>query len=215
MDISIDRVWKLRLDTLNPDVDFDRRREEEADKPGSVIIRRNRAEGRTWVEQNPGIRDFYDENDQFTVTNKERNPYLELLSELEDWERVALDRAVKEDKNYYVLEFSNPGGLPMPILLQLTFDDNTTERLDLPAEIWRRHTESIKKLIVTDKELTDIVIDPNWETADTDVENNHYPRRIVPSRLEIFKTPDKEGLEYRDIMKGKKTPLEDFDEKQK
>ena len=213
VDISIDRVWKLRLDTLDPDIDFDRRRQEEADKPGSVIIRRNRAAGGTWVEQNPGIRDFYDENDQFTVTNEERNAYQELLSELEDWERVALDRALEEDKNYYVLQFSNLGGLAMPILLQLTYDDKSVERLDLPAEIWRRRAESVKKLIVTDKILTDIVIDPNWETADTDVENNHYPRRFVPSRLEIFKTPEKEGFEIRDTIKGQKTLLKDMNEK--
>ncbi|MFK8014425.1 MAG: M1 family metallopeptidase [Gammaproteobacteria bacterium] len=208
VDISIDRVRKLRLDTLNPDVDFDRRRQEETDKPGSVIIERNRADGDTWVQQNPGIRDFYDENDQFTVTNEERNEYLELLSDLEDWERVALDRAVKEDKNYYVLEFSNPGGLVMPILMQLTYDDESTERMDIPAEIWRRHASSVKKLIVTDRELTQIAIDPNWETADTNVENNHFPRQIVPSRIEIFKTPEKEGLERRDIMQGTKTELE-------
>jgi hypothetical protein len=213
VDISIDRVWKLRLDTLDPDIDLDRRREEEDDKPDSVIVERNRAVGRTWVEQNPGIRDYYDKNDQFTVTNVERNEYQKLLSELEDWERVALERALEEDKNYYVLEFSNPGGLPMPILMELTYKDKSTERLDLPAEIWRRHSDSIKKLIVTDKELTDIQIDPNWETADTDVENNYYPRRIVPSRLEIFKSPDKEGYENRDIMKGEKTELEDFEEK--
>ncbi|MFK7889104.1 MAG: M1 family metallopeptidase [Gammaproteobacteria bacterium] len=215
VDLSIDRVWKLRVDTLDPDVDLDRRRDEETDKPGSVIIERNRAKGRTWVQQNPGIRDFYDKNDRFTVTNKERNEYQEFLAELEDWERVALDRAVKEDKNYYVLEFSNPGGLVMPILLQLTYADDTTERLDIPAEIWRRRADAVKKLIVTDRELKQIVIDPNWETADTDVENNHYPRRIVPSRLEIFKTPEKEGPEHRDIMQDIKTELEPADDKKK
>jgi hypothetical protein len=44
VDISIDRLWKLRLDTEDPDIDFDRRRQEEADKPASVIVERNRAE---------------------------------------------------------------------------------------------------------------------------------------------------------------------------
>ncbi len=213
VDIGIDRVWKLRLDTKDPDVDFDRRRQEEADKPDSVIIERNRAEGPTWVEQNPGIRDFHDENDRFTVTNKERNKYQAFLAELEDWEREALERALKEDRNYYVLEFNNHGGLVMPILLELTYDDGATERLDIPAEIWRRNAKSVKKLLVTDRELTRVVIDPNWETADTDVENNHYPRRIIPSRIEAFKAPDREGMEHRDIMQDIKTALETVDEK--
>ena len=208
VDISIDRVWKLRLDTKNPDIDFDRRRQEEADKPDSVIIERNRADGRTWVEQNPDIRDFYDENDRFTVTNKERNEYQAFLAELEDWEREVLERAVAEDAHYYVLEFNNHGGLVMPILLELTYQDGAVERLDIPAEIWRRNSTSVKKLIVTDRELTQVVIDPNWETADTDVENNHFPRRIVPSRIEAFKDPDGEGMEDRDIMQDIKTELE-------
>jgi len=52
----------------------------------------------------PDIRDFYDDNDQFTVTNKERNAYNSFLEGLEDWEREVLDRAVSEDLNYYILE---------------------------------------------------------------------------------------------------------------
>ena len=136
---------------------------------------------------------------------------------MEDWERVVLDRAVKEDHNYYVLEFNNHGGLVMPILLELTYADGTTERLDIPAEIWRRNARSVKKLIVTDRdrELTQVVIDPNWETADADVENNHYPRRIIPSRIELFKSPDREGMEHRDIMQDIKTELETGDEGKK
>lgn len=208
VDISVDRVWKLRLDTKDPDIDYDRRRQEEVDKPQSVIIQRNREDGPTWVERNPRIKDFYDENDRFTVTNKERNEYQAFLAELEDWEREALQRAVTEDQNYYVLEFSNRGGLVMPILLELTFDDGSTEQHSIPAEIWRRNTTTVKKLIVTDRELTQVTIDPNWETADTDVENNHYPRRIIPSRIEAFKAPDDEGMEQRDIMQDIKTELE-------
>ncbi len=212
VDIGIDRIWKLRLDTKDPDIDYDRRRQEEADKPASVIVERNRTERRTWVEQNPGIRDFYDENDRFTVTNEERNDYQEFLDELEDWERAALARAVEEDKHYYVLEFSNRGGLVMPILLQLSYADGSSERLDIPAEIWRRNARAVKKLIVTDRELTQVLIDPRWETADTDVENNYYPRRIVPSRIEAYKSPDREGMEYRDIMQDIKAELETGDE---
>ena len=207
VDISIDRVWKLRLDTKDPDIDYERRRQEEADKPASVIVERNREQLKTWVELNPGVRDFYDENDRFTVTNKNRNAYRKFLNKLEDWQRVAFERALAEDKNYYVLDFSNHGGLVMPILLQLTYADGSVERLDIPAEIWRRNARNVSKLIVSDKELTQIVIDPNWETADTDVENNHYPRRIIPSRIEAYKAPDPKGFVNRDIMQDIKTEL--------
>ncbi len=215
VDLSIDRIWKLRLDTKDPDIDFERRRQEEKDKPFSLIVERNRSEGELWVDRNPQIRDFYDDNDRFTVTNKERNEYQEFLEELEDWEVAALERAVEEDKHYYVLEFSNHGGLVMPLLLQLTFGEGETEMVRIPAEIWRRNHRTVKKLIVTERELTQVVIDPRWETADVEVENNHYPRRIIPSRIEAFKTPDKEELEHRDIMQDIKTELEPEKEKEK
>jgi aminopeptidase N len=217
VDLSIDRIWKLRLDTKDPDIDFERRRQEEKDKAYSLIVERNRAERKLWIESNPEIRDFYDENDRFTVTNKERNEYRKFLQELEDWEVAALERALAEDKHYYVLEFSNHGGLVMPLILQLTYAEGDSEMMRIPAEIWRRNAKSVKKLIVTDRELTEVVIDPRWETADVDMENNHYPRRIIPSRIEAFKSPEREGLEQRDIMQDIKTELEtpDKDEKKK
>src|SRR5690606_30459688 len=109
------------------------------------------------------------------------------LEKLEPWERRVFERAVAEDKNYYVLDFKNLGGLVMPILLQATYSDGTTESLNIPAEIWRRNAQSVSKLIVTDKEVVEFAVDPNWETADVDIENNFYPRRIMPSRIEAFK----------------------------
>ncbi|WP_352260065.1 hypothetical protein, partial [Psychrobacter sp. TB55-MNA-CIBAN-0194] len=33
VDISLDRIYKLRLDSNNPDIDFDRRRQDYKDKP--------------------------------------------------------------------------------------------------------------------------------------------------------------------------------------
>lgn len=160
------------------------------------------------MERNPDIRDFYDANDEYTVTNEERNDYHEFLDDLEPWERATLERAIEEDLNYYVLEFSNLGGLVMPILLELEFVDGSKRQYNIPAEIWRRNAKQVKKLLVLDKELQSVAVDPQWETADVNVDNNYYPRRFVPSRIEMFKTPDREGLEYRDIMQDSKTQLD-------
>lgn len=210
VDIAIDKVYKMRLDTKDPDIDFARLREIEQDKPGSLFVERNQQEGRTtWVEDNPDIKDFYDDNDRFTVTNKERNQYQKLIAELEPWERDTLQRALAEDKNYYVLEFSNLGGLVMPILLELTYADNSQQTMYIPAEIWRRSSKHVRKLIITDKqqELVSVAVDPGWETADVDVENNYYPRRIIPSRVEAFKKKKKKDKAFRDIMQDIKTEL--------
>jgi hypothetical protein len=210
VDISLDKISKLRLDTKNPDIDFSRLRQEELDKPLSKTVERNKAEGESlWVERFPDITDFYDENDRFTVTNKERNKYNEFLGKLKPWERKTLERAIKEDKNYYVLEFSNKGGLVMPIILELTFADGSTENQYIPAEIWRRSPKAVNKMIITDKdkELVSITVDPRWETADVNVHNNHYPRQITPSRIEAYKKKKSTQKVSRDIMQDIKVEL--------
>ena len=210
VDISLDKVYKLRLDTEDPDIDYARERQFEKDKPMSLTVERNQEEGRKlWVERFPDITDFYDENDQFTVTNKERNKYQSWLKKLEPWERKAFERAIEEDKNYYVMEFSNVGGLVMPIILEMTFADGSKEMLRIPAEIWRRTPKAVSKLVVTDKdkELVSVTVDPRWETADVDVENNHYPRQIIPSRIEAYKSSSTKTGARRDIMQDIKTEL--------
>lgn len=210
VDIALDKVYQLRLDTKNPDIDFSRLRDIEANKPTSLFVERNRAQGKkTWVEENPDVTDFYDENDRFTVTNKERNSYNKFLKGLEPWERKTLERSIEEDQNYYVMEFSNVGGLVMPILLELTFEDGSKEERYIAAEIWRRNYKNVQKLIVTDKNksLMSVTIDPRWETADVDIENNNYPRRIIPSRIEVFKKEKSKAKVSRDIMQDIKTEL--------
>ena len=216
VDISLDKVYQLRLDTKNPDIDFNRLRDIEAAKPMPLFVERNKAEGKKlWVEENPDVTDFYDGNDRFTVTNKERNAYNKFLKGLEPWERKVLDRAVEEDKNYYVLEFSNLGGLVMPILLELTYEDGSKEEQYIPAEIWRRNHKHVQKLIITDnnKPLVSVSVDPRWETADVDVENNNYPRRIIPSRIEVYKRDKSKAKVSRDIMHDIKTELKNDEEK--
>lgn len=210
VDISLDRVFKLQLDTQDPDIDWERRRQEEADKPVSFFVQRNEAVSRkTWVELNSDVTDFYDENDRFTVTNKQRNAYQKFLEKLEPWERRVFDRAIAEDKNYYVLDFSNVGGLVMPILLQMTYADGSTEDYRVPAEIWRRDAKNVSKLIVTDKEVVSFAVDPNWETADVNIENNYYPRKIIQSRIEAFKSERGSDHISRDLMQEAKTKLKD------
>lgn len=213
VDISIDRVYQLRLDTQDPDIDFARERQEELDKPKSLTDERNKAEGKElWVDRFSDISDFYDQNDRFTVTNKERNSYNKFLKDLKPWERKALERAVAEDKHYYVMDFSNHGGLVMPIILEMTFTDGSTDMMRIPAEIWRRTPKAVSKLIITDKELASVTVDPRWETADVDTQNNHYPRQIIKSRIESYKSKPRSGKVYRDIMHDSTTELKTEDD---
>ncbi len=214
VDIALEKVYKLRLDTEDPDIDMDRERQQDRKKPASYFAELNVKEGKTpWVDNNKDVTDFYDKNDQFTVTNKERNSYQEFLKDLKPWERRVLDRAVKEDKNYYVLQFRNLGGLVMPILLQLTYEDGSTEQQYIAAEIWRQSPHAVSKLLVSDKKLVKAEVDPKWLTADVDVDNNVYPRQIIESRIESFKREKRKGHTQRDIMQDSKTKLKSAEDK--
>jgi hypothetical protein len=210
VDISVDKVYQLRVDTKDPDIDLSRRRDEEAEKPASQFVKTNKQEGkRLWVDLNKDISDFHDTNDRFTPTNKDRNKYLKMLEDFDPWERKAFDRAIKEDKNYYVIKLSNIGGLVMPILLELTYEDGNQESVYIPAEIWRKSPAKVSKLIVTEKnkQLVSVVVDPSWLTADVDNENNHYPRRIIPSRIEAYKKDKSKKRDSMDLMHDIKAKL--------
>lgn len=203
VDISLDSIYRLKVDTKDPDIDLSRRRAEREDEPEAVGIGLNRQQGLPiWVLENPGVTDFYDKNDEFTVTPKDRKSYTEFLDSLAPWERTAFERAVKEDANYYVLNFTNKGGLVMPVILGLTFKDGLTQKMNIPAEIWRRNAREVAKLLVfpKGKELVQVVVDPDWETGDADIENNNYPRRIIPSRIETFKDETPKSRTGRDLM---------------
>ena len=74
-------------------------------------------------------------------------------------------------KHYYQADFSNVGGLPMPIHAEFSFADGTKERQIIPAEIWRFGDEA-SKVFAFDKSVLSIAIDPDELTADTELNNN-------------------------------------------
>ena len=86
----------------------------------------------------------------------------------------------------YELSLRNVGGLVMPVILQLTYDDGTQEIMNIPAEIWRKNNEQVTKLLVSPRNVVSFVLDPYQQTADTDLSNNAFPRQPVASRFELF-----------------------------
>jgi hypothetical protein len=89
--------------------------------------------------------------------------------------------------NYYELHFSNKGGLVMPIIIEWTFEDGTKEIEKVPVEIWRLNEKKFKKVFVKQKNVKGIVIDPYRETADTDLVNNNWPVKELPSKFQVYK----------------------------
>jgi hypothetical protein len=167
------------------------RRKFAEDYPESYSQRQNRAEGRvTRLEKYPALADFYNENDEFVPTNKDRNEYRDFRAKLKDWERTALDRAIAAGEYVYFVDFHNLGGLVTPLPLQLSFADGSTEDIMIPAEVWRYNASDITKLFMRTKRLLSVELDRNHLIADANPANNVTPRRIQRSRIELFKGRD-------------------------
>jgi len=182
VDISLDQVTKLHIGSQNPELEKAWDREQYNLEPQDISDIRNKGIALR-TQAKPELLDFYNEHDDYTVTNHDRNKSNSALKKLEDWQLELL----KDGSNLYVVDFSNKGGLVMPIILEVKYTDGTSEIQRISAQIWRKNTEHVSKLIITDKEVKEIVLDPYWETADVDVNNNYWPTRVVESRLELYK----------------------------
>jgi len=97
-----------------------------------------------------------------------------------------------EDKNIYEVTLSNKGGLVMPVIIQWTYKDGTTEIERIPAEIWRVNEQKVTKVFVKEKEVTNVALDPKLEITDMNVQNNVFPKRAdTGSKFDDFKKKSK------------------------
>lgn len=90
-------------------------------------------------------------------------------------------------KFYYELNFSNKGGLVMPIIVEFTFADGTKKIDRIPAQIWRQNEQKASKFYVYNQEVTAIKLDPMRETADIDEGNNVWGGKAQESKFHLFK----------------------------
>ena len=87
-------------------------------------------------------------------------------------------KTLKDIPNYfYEVTFEKPGGLVMPIIVELEYEDGTKDRHKFPAQIWRYNDKMVSKVFKTVKEIKKITIDPDLETADIDTSNNSWPKK--------------------------------------
>ena len=207
VDVSVDGITEYGVSTKNPEIEKAWKKAQKDAEPVSITDQRNKGSLARRVDAHPELKDFYNDHDDFTVTNKDRNTFNESIDKLEPWEKALL----AQGKHLYLVDFTNIGGLVTPLVLeiQLASGKKTIERI--PAEVWRYSSKKITKLIVTDEPMVGLTQDPYWETADTDVSNNAWPRKIQPSRVELFKQ-ERGG---NDLMKDFNTRLKVNDVKPK
>ena len=202
VDIALGNIHLYRPNSQNPDTEEAWERALYNEQPDFISKIRNNGQ---WLrtDDKPQLLDFYNEHDKFTATNKARNEYNKSHKKLEQWQKDLL----LDERNFYIVDFENKGGLVMPIILDLTYADKSVERVTIPAEIWRRDSKKVSKLFIRDQEIIGIAIDPNWETADVDVSNNYWPARPIKSRFDLYKRKKK------DMMRDYNVELKSADEK--
>jgi hypothetical protein len=191
VDIALENIHIASLDTLNPQIDLAKDRIDFQKEPEILHDNRNQAIGdKTRVEVRPELLDIYDEYDEFTPSDREMRDYKEVLDDLYDkndsdpeWKKKALVDAIAKEEDYYIFEFSNKGGLVMPIPLEIEYEDGSKELIRIPVEIWRQNSNKTRWLKRSKLKITQALIDPYWEIGDTEIENNYYPTRLIPARL--------------------------------
>ena len=182
VDIAIRGVRHYKIDSGDPDESAERKRQEKDRRKPSLSAARNEPLEKR-VDLFPGLKDFYNDYDELDVTEESRKAFQKFVDGLNAEEKQLLRRKT----NFYVLTFENVGGLVMPIIADVRYADGSSETLEIPAEIWRANNKTVNKLLISDKELDRIELDPRRQIADADASNNHYPPRLVPSRFKLFK----------------------------
>lgn len=128
-------------------------------------------------------KDFTGGPEYFTVLPTDERLYRDFRNRVDD--KAIITRM--ENKNFYELTIRNAGGLVMPVIIEWTYTDGTTEIERIPVEIWRMNESTVTKVFMKDKEVTKVVIDPKTETSDINPDDNVFPRAEKTSKFDKLK----------------------------
>jgi len=185
VDISLENVTPFRMDTKNPEIEkpiAGKAAKEELEN--DITYQNNKRDlPTTAVERNKALEDFYNNYDPNAIVPSDKKAYEQYMAGLGDKEKAFMAKGL----HFYQLDFANKGGLVMPLIIQFNFEDGTSEVKRIPAEIFRLNDQKVSKVFALAKPVVSVELDPQEETADTNRENNFFPRKAVPSRFELFK----------------------------
>ena len=187
VDISIDKVTWFTLDSKNPEIEFPLKKRKKEEEPFQTWQKRNEIDiQETVVETDELANDFYNKFDPYEVTILDKEDFIRYRdsSVVEPREKEIYNANL----NYYEIKFSNVGGLVMPIILQFYYKDSTDYIIKIPAEIWKMNRNQITKIFATKKQVASFALDPKLETADVELDNNHWPRKMIQSKFELYKS---------------------------
>jgi len=190
VDQSLVKVDWFQANSQNPEIVKAEARAAAKARQNTISKQRDEAEkGNTVVAQDSTMKDFYNSYDPYAVTESDKKKYQDYLATLTADER----KAAEAGTNYYTLSLQNKGGLPMPVIVRMQFEDGTDSVARFPVEIWRFNDVSIKKIIATNKKVTQWTLDPYSEIADINTEDNSFPPVSQPTKFQLFKQQQRGG----------------------
>jgi hypothetical protein len=222
VDISLDTVKWSVVDTSykEPKVTEDRKRSIVIPKPilnsyEDISKIRNR-EDKSIVfatEADTSLQDFYWRYARNLVQLEDASTQTrDVPGEITETYTADEKRVLAGNKFLYELTFTNKGGMVMPIILQWTFEDGTTEITRIGANVWRKNEQKVVKTFLKEKKVVGVKLDPFRETADIDEKNNQWPVVEQPSKYQLFKNRVERGR--RNNSGGAVNPMQ-FEKKNK
>ena len=129
------------------------------------------------------------ENDKSNLKDKSALENSKLLGNYlnENYSKEEIDQ-IDTPKYFYEVIFDKPGGLVMPIIIDIKYEDGETVRKKYPAQVWRKNDNEVRKILTSNKKITEIVLDPDNETADIDERNNSWPKKEDQTDFDKFKS---------------------------
>ena len=129
------------------------------------------------------------ENDKSNLKDKSALENSKLLGNYlnENYSKEEIDQ-IDIPKYFYEVVFDKPGGLVKPIIIDIKYEDGETVRKKYPAQVWRKNDNEVRKILTSNKKITEIVLDPDNETADIDERNNSWPKKEDQTDFDKFKS---------------------------
>jgi hypothetical protein len=129
---------------------------------------------KTWAYKHPQPTDFFNHMENVTGEN------LDWFWKGWFYSNGNIDLAINGVYPYganYVVSLANLGEIPMPVLLEITYEDGQKERRMLPVEIWFKSNQW-NHLLKVDKPVVAVEIDPDKVITDINAGNDKWPNSI-------------------------------------
>ena len=183
VDLTIKDVRAHVLNDKNPKKVADLSRQNDPIDNSLTSIVNKKTINKTQDEMDENLIDFYSKNDPYLVTKLDEIDFEKYMSKLSEEERGYL----KNPQILYEVDFYRKGNLVMPIILKMLYEDGSEEIVKIPAEIWKMDDRKVTKVFPRRKRVKEFILDPYLETADIDLHNNYFPRKIINNKFELFK----------------------------